>query len=165
MICNMLANIGFSSWPWLRGVLDRHRSRHYGAPRFGSNAAEAGIGLGQPPRMSEDPPPDPLARLSEQIDRARAERLRQEASGRGGPPRGALGLGLRMATELAAALIVGLALGWVVDRVFGTRPWALIIFFFLGVAAGMVNVFRSARGVGSPTTPRPTRNDDRPGQD
>jgi ATP synthase protein I len=114
--------------------------------------------------MSEDPPPDPLARLGEQIDRARAERLRQEASGRSGAPRGAMGLGLRMATELAAALIVGLALGWVVDRVFGTRPWGLIIFFFLGVAAGMVNVFRAARGVGSPM-PRPTRNDDRSGQD
>ncbi len=121
--------------------------------------------MGQPPRMSEDPPPDPLARLGEQIDRARAERLRQEASDRGGAPRGAMGLGLRMATELAAALIVGLALGWVVDRFFGTRPWGLIIFFFLGVAAGMVNVFRAARGVGSPSAPRLTRNDDRSGQD
>lgn len=162
MIYNMLANIGFPASPWLPGDLDRHRARHYGAPRFGSNTAEAGIGLGQPPRMSEDPPPDPLTRLGEQIDRARAERLRQEA---GGAPRGAMGLGLRMATELAAALIVGLALGWVIDRVFGTRPWGLIIFFFLGVAAGMVNVFRAARGVGSPTTPRSTRDDDRQGQD
>jgi len=115
--------------------------------------------------MSEDPPPDPLARLGEQIDRARAERLRQEPSGRGVAPRGAMGLGLRMATELAAALIVGLALGWVIDRVFGTRPWGLIIFFFLGVAAGMVNVFRAAKGVGSASTPRPTRDDDLPGQD
>jgi ATP synthase protein I len=113
--------------------------------------------------MSEDPPPDPLARLGEQIDRARAERLRQETSGRGGTPRGALGLGLRMATELAAALIVGLALGWVVDRVFGTRPWGLILFFFLGVTAGMVNVFRAAKGVGSPSTPRLRHNDDRSG--
>jgi ATP synthase protein I len=165
MIRNMLANIGF-------------------LPRRGCGAILTGIGhatmvrrvsaaiqpkrvsdLGQPPRMSEDPPPDPLARLGEQIDRARAERLRQEASGRGGAPRGGVGLGLRMATELAAALIVGLALGWVVDRVFGTRPWGLIIFFFLGVAAGMVNVFRAAKGVGSPSTPQPTRNDDRSGQD
>jgi ATP synthase protein I len=154
-----------STSPGLPGGLDRPRARHYGAPRFGSSTAEAGIGLGQPPRMSEDPPPDPLTRLGEQIDRARAERLRQEASGRGGAPRGAMGLGLRMATELAAALIVGLALGWVVDRFFGTRPWGLIIFFFLGVAAGMVNVFRAARGIGSPSAPRPTRNDDRSGQD
>jgi ATP synthase protein I len=161
----MLENLGFLASLWLRGDLDRLRARHYGAPRFGSNTAEAGIGLGQPPRMSEDPPPDPLARLGEQIDRARAERLRQEADGRGGPPPGAMGLGLRMATELAATLIVGLALGWAVDRVFGTRPWGLIVFFFLGVAAGMVNVFRAARGVGSPNTPPPTRNDDRLGQD
>jgi hypothetical protein len=33
--------------PWLRGDLDRVRARHYGAPRFGSNTAEAGIGLGR----------------------------------------------------------------------------------------------------------------------
>ncbi len=107
--------------------------------------------------MSEDPPPDPLARLGEQIDRARGEQLRRQTGGLAGPPRGALGLGLRMATELAAALCVGLALGWVIDRVFGTHPWGLIVFFFLGIAAGMVNVFRAAKGVGSPNTPRPTR--------
>jgi ATP synthase protein I len=114
--------------------------------------------------MSEDPPPDPLARLGEQIDRARTERFRQQTSGRGGAPRGALSLGLRMATELAAALIIGLALGWVIDRLFGTRPWGLIIFFFLGVAAGMVNVFRAAKDVGSPSTLRPTRNGNRSDQ-
>jgi ATP synthase protein I len=113
--------------------------------------------------MSEDPPRDPLALLGEQIDRARGERLRHETGARGGAPRGALGLGLRMAVELAAALCVGLALGWVVDHVFGTRPWGLIIFFFLGVAAGMVNVFRAAKGLGYPSTPRPTGNDDRSG--
>jgi ATP synthase protein I len=113
--------------------------------------------------MSEDPSPDPLARLGEQIDRARSERLGRESRG-GGAPRGALGLGFRMATELAAALIVGLALGWIVDRVFGTRPWGLIGFFFLGVAAGMLNVFRAAKGVGSQGT-QPPRNDDRKRQE
>lgn len=136
----------------MQGNLDRHRVRHYGSPRFDCTAAGTGIGLGRPPRMSEDPPPDPLARLGEQIDRARAERLRQETRGRGEAPRGALGVGFRMATELAAALCVGLALGWVFDRVLGTHPWGLIAFFFLGSAAGMLNVFRAAKGIGSQTT-------------
>lgn len=68
---------------------------------------------------------------------------------------------MRMATELAAALIVGLALGWGVDRLFGTRPWGLIIFFFLGAAAGMVNVFRAAMGVGYQRPPPPVRKGDR----
>jgi ATP synthase protein I len=106
--------------------------------------------------MSEKRPPDPLARLGERIDRARQERLREDENGRGGPPRGALGLGFRMAIELVAALCVGGALGWVVDRALGTRPWGLIVFFLLGVAAGMLNVFRTARDMifGSPPSGR-----------
>ncbi len=111
--------------------------------------------------MSEDPRPDPLARLGEKIDSAQRERLRQQGSRRSKPPLSGVGLGMRMATELAAALIVGLALGWGVDRVFGTRPWGLIIFFFLGAAAGMVNVFRAAMGVGYQRAAPPARNDDR----
>lgn len=98
--------------------------------------------------MSEERPPDPLARLGERIDKARRARLQEGEDGRGGPPRGALGLGFRMAIEMAAALVVGLALGWVFDRLLGTRPWGLIVFFFLGIAAGMMNVFRTAMGVG-----------------
>jgi ATP synthase protein I len=97
--------------------------------------------------MSEDPPPDPLARLGAEIDKARRKRLRQEATGRTAPPQGALGLGFRVAAELVAALCVALALGWLIDRALGTRHWFLIVFFFLGSAAGMLNVFRAAKGV------------------
>ena len=97
--------------------------------------------------MSEDRPPDPLARLGAEIDKARRDRLRQEATGRAAPPQGALGLGFRIAVELVASLCVGLALGWVFDRALGTRPWGLIVFFFLGATAGMLNVFRAAKGV------------------
>ena len=97
--------------------------------------------------MSEDRTPDPLARLGAEIDQARRDRLRQEAMGRAAPPRGALGLGFRIAVELVASLCVALALGWLFDRAFGTRPWGLIVFFFLGAAAGMLNVYRAAKGL------------------
>jgi ATP synthase protein I len=113
--------------------------------------------------MSEEPPSDPLARLGEKIDRAQRERLGSQPSGPAAAPPGALGLGMRMATEMAAALIVGLALGWLFDRVFHTRPWGLIVFFFIGAAAGMLNVFRAAMGIGSGSAPRAPRNGDRPG--
>jgi ATP synthase protein I len=100
--------------------------------------------------MSEDPHADPLARLGAEIDEARRERFRQQASGRAAAPQGSLGLGLRIATELVEALCVGSAFGWVAYR-FLPAPWGaigLIVFFFLGAAAGMVNVFRAAKGVG-----------------
>jgi ATP synthase protein I len=103
--------------------------------------------------MSEDPPPDPLARLGERIDQAR-EQLQKPTAQRDGAPRGgALGRGLQIAMELVAALCVGLALGWVFDWALGTKPWGLIIFFFLGAAAGMLNVFREAKNIGLTSAP------------
>jgi ATP synthase protein I len=97
--------------------------------------------------MNEDGTPEPLAQLGKRLDAARAPK---PASGRDrtAPPSGALGIGMRIGVELVAALCVGLALGWVFDRAFGTRPWGLIGFFFLGSAAGIMNVFRAARGLG-----------------
>jgi ATP synthase protein I len=103
--------------------------------------------------MSEDPP-DPLARLGEKIDQARRER--QKGSGRSASPQGPLGLAFRIAVELVAALGVGIAIGWGIDRVLGTRPWGLIVFFFIGAAAGMLNVFRAAKDIGrAPPTGQP----------
>lgn len=99
--------------------------------------------------MSESRPPDPLRRLGEEIDQARSQAGEGAPGGRGDALSGsALGAGLRFGIELVAALCVGLALGWLADRYIGTRPWGLIAGFFLGSAAGIVNVFRAARGMG-----------------
>lgn len=64
---------------------------------------------------------------------------------------GALGFGLRIGAELLAALLVGLALGWVCDHFLGTRPWGLIAFFFIGAAAGVMNVYRTTQHMGRGT--------------
>jgi len=56
----------------------------------------------------------------------------------------AIGYGLRAASEFAAAVLVGAAIGFGLDHVFGTRPWLSIVFFFLGVASGVWNVIRIA---------------------
>jgi ATP synthase protein I len=104
--------------------------------------------------MSENPPPDRLQRLGAEIDQARRDRL-PPGSKKPPPQGGALAFGWRVATELVAALVVGLGLGWGFDRAFGTRPWGLIIFFLLGSAAGMLNVYRAAKGMifGGPPPP------------
>ena len=47
------------------------------------------------------------------------------------------------------------SLGWAIDRGFGTRPWGMIVLFFMGVAAGMLNVYRAVTGVSGAVGYRP----------
>ena len=55
-----------------------------------------------------------------------------------------VGNAFKLGTELVAAVGVGTIIGFILDSWFGTKPWLIIIFFFLGAAAGMLNVFRTA---------------------
>ena len=56
-----------------------------------------------------------------------------------------LGKALKISTELVAAVVVGSTIGFLLDNWFDTKPMLTICFFLLGVAAGMLNVFRSAK--------------------
>tara|TARA_Y100000590_G_scaffold258781_1_gene290439 strand:- start:6564 stop:6845 length:282 start_codon:yes stop_codon:yes gene_type:complete len=55
------------------------------------------------------------------------------------------GKALKISTELVAAVFVGATLGFILDNWFDTKPWLTICFFFMGVAAGILNVIRSAK--------------------
>ena len=55
-----------------------------------------------------------------------------------------MGTAFKLGTELVAAVGVGTIIGFILDNWFGTKPWLIIIFFFLGAAAGMLNVIRAA---------------------
>ena len=56
-----------------------------------------------------------------------------------------LGKALKISTELVAAVVVGTTLGFILDNWFDTKPMLTICFFFMGAAAGILNVFRSAK--------------------
>ena len=56
-----------------------------------------------------------------------------------------LGKALKISTELVAAVVVGSTIGFLLDKWFDTKPLLIICFFFMGAAAGMLNVFRSAK--------------------
>ena len=58
-----------------------------------------------------------------------------------------LGLAFKMSTELVAAVLVGTIIGFILDNWFGTKPWLILIFFFVGVAAGIYNVVKSAKNM------------------
>ena len=56
-----------------------------------------------------------------------------------------MGTALKMSTELVSAVVVGTIIGFILDSWFDTKPWLILIFFFLGVTAGIYNVIRSAK--------------------
>ena len=58
-----------------------------------------------------------------------------------------MGSAFRLGTELVAAVVVGTIIGFILDNWFGTKPWFIIIFFFLGVIAGILNVIRVANNI------------------
>jgi len=61
---------------------------------------------------------------------------------------GALSLAFRVGVELVSAVAVGFGIGWLIDQQFDTKPWFMLVFLILGGAAGILNVFRMARGFG-----------------
>ena len=42
------------------------------------------------------------------------------------------------------AIVIGAGFGYWMDSVLGTSPWLFFLFFFCGVAAGILNVYRMA---------------------
>jgi len=109
-----------------------------------------------------EPPPTDEAALSARL-RHLGERLghihprRPSESSPGERPAAdpsAIARGFRLSTELVAGVLVGAALGWLIDRWLGIAPWAMIVFLLLGFAAGVLNVMRAA-GVVPPNTMGP----------
>ena len=62
-------------------------------------------------------------------------------------PPSSIGTAFKMSTELVAHVAVGTIIGFILDNTFGTKPWLILIFFFIGVITGIVNVFRSAKNM------------------
>ena len=62
-------------------------------------------------------------------------------------PPSSIGTAFKMCTELVSAVVVGTIIGFILDKTFGTKPWLILIFFFVGVIAGIVNVFKSAKNM------------------
>ena len=62
-------------------------------------------------------------------------------------PSSSIGTAFKMSTELVSAVAVGTIIGFILDDWFGTKPWLILIFFFVGVIAGIINVIRSAKNM------------------
>ena len=58
-----------------------------------------------------------------------------------------IGAAFKLSTELVSAVAVGTIIGFILDKTFGTKRWLILIFFFVGVIAGITNVVKSAKNM------------------
>ncbi|MGZ5934831.1 MAG: AtpZ/AtpI family protein [Rhizomicrobium sp.] len=107
--------------------------------------------------------PENLRELGQRLDEVQKRNAKRDTR----PPPTQLGIASRFATELVAALLVGGALGWGLDWLFGffgihTRPLFIVVFFVLGAAAGIRNVMRAANELNAEIAahPAPSVEDD-----
>ena len=92
---------------------------------------------------------DPHNSLNDLGDRLKAARGQEakEPQPRGRGTQSGLGQGLRIGIEMVVSVVVGAGIGYFIDGWADTRPLFMIVFLFLGFAAGIMNVLRIARGL------------------
>ena len=74
-------------------------------------------------------------------------KLKKKNSDNNTEPKSNIGTAFKMSTELVSAVAVGTIIGFILDNWFGTKPLLIICFFFIGVVAGIRNVFRAAKNM------------------
>jgi ATP synthase protein I len=92
-------------------------------------------------------PDDPAARLAALEAKLAAKRETPEVKDHSEEHYSQAQLAWRMVIELVAGLGIGFGIGYGLDRLFGTLPIFLVLFVFLGLAAGVLTMMRSAKEV------------------
>ena len=103
--------------------------------------------LGTEPSGDDPRSGAPLSDLKARLTAARA-RDRKRAGGGAEPGDSGVGIAVRVGIELTGTLAVGVGIGWLLDRWLGSGPWLMVVFFFLGGAAGILNVYRAVKNIG-----------------
>lgn len=92
--------------------------------------------------MDEEPP---LMSLKDRVKKAQKANAPKSESGLN--EQHAYGMAMRLVAEMVSGLVVGLMIGYFLDKALGTKPWLLIIFVFLGLGAGIFNVMRASKQI------------------
>ena len=96
---------------------------------------------------------DALQARLEKLDEALRQREEEQLAKEAPPPERkgltrALSVGLNAFSEFVGAVLVGGLVGWKLDEWFGSKPWLMIVFLGLGIAAGFWNIYRVAKPKG-----------------
>jgi ATP synthase protein I len=139
-------------------ILDSHKPNQYGPRGLGDGIDLAEISAGvvsMADAREKDDREQPLAdepalsarlkRLGEELGHVQSKRPTESSPDQpAASDPSAMARGFRLSTELVAGVLVGAALGWIIDRWLGISPWGMIVFLLLGFAAGVLNVMRAA---------------------
>ena len=94
--------------------------------------------------MAEPDPSDRLKALDERIKAVKGETPDKHHSEE---HYSQANVAWRMVTELVAGLGIGFGIGYGLDVLFGTTPWLMVLFIFLGLAAGVKTMMRTAQEI------------------
>ena len=99
--------------------------------------------------ISDNTPQEKLEDLDSRLYRARdkSRANKEPGSSIGKEEISGYSMAIRIGTEMVAALIIGVGIGYFLDYWLETKPWFLVVFFFLGSGAGVLNVYRAASGL------------------
>jgi ATP synthase protein I len=74
-----------------------------------------------------------------------------------------LGLASMMGIHLVSGVLVGMGMGYYLDKFFGTKPWLMLLFLVFGIVAGYKNMFREMKRIqkkeAEADAPENTKND------
>ena len=87
-----------------------------------------------------------LKEISTRLEIAK-KKIKKDKINHQGSNAASFGKAMKISTELVAAVVVGGTIGFILDTWFDTKPLLIIIFFFIGVVAGILNVIRSAKSM------------------
>jgi ATP synthase protein I len=96
--------------------------------------------------MASEPDPDRLQALEKRLQQVRGKEPPPQSNTAKGFSQGEVAW--RMVIELATGIVLGSAIGYGLDVLFGTLPIFLIIFSLFGFAAGIKTMLGSARELG-----------------
>ena len=88
-------------------------------------------------------PADLISKIDQFKEKERLIKTSENIEKRGN----SIGLAFRLSTELVSGIVVGSIMGWSLDKWLGSQPWFFLIFFILGIAAGIINVIKTAKNM------------------
>ena len=95
-------------------------------------------------KMVQDDRTPALEDLDRKIGRAKSGREQREFRSNSGV---GMSYAFRLTTEMAAALVIGAGIGWLMDGWLGSDPWGMLVFLFVGFVAGILNAYRTAKRI------------------